>query len=76
MEVEYEITADDLFAFHWRAAFGSPRAQRARRRTYLYWFLALLVMTLLPAISSGAVARNFECAVKRRIQHSFEVQCV
>jgi hypothetical protein len=52
MEVEYEITADDLFAFHWRAAFGSPRAQRARRKTYLYWFLALLVMTLLPAIGS------------------------
>ena len=50
MEVEYELTRDDLFAFQWRAAFKSPLARRAMRKAALYWFLALLVFTLLPAV--------------------------
>jgi hypothetical protein len=52
MEVEYEITADDLFAFHWRATFRSPLVRRAKRKAYIYWFLALLLMAILPAIGS------------------------
>ncbi len=52
MEVEYELTRDDLFAFQWRAAFKSPLARRAMRKAVLYWFLALLIFTLLPAIGA------------------------
>lgn len=28
MQVEYEITRDDLYAFQWRAAVESPRSKR------------------------------------------------
>jgi hypothetical protein len=52
MEVEYELTRDDLFAFQWRAAFRSPPARRAMRKAYLYWFLALLLFSLLPAVGA------------------------
>lgn len=50
MEVEYELTLDDLYAFQWRAAFESPRSKRSTRKVYVYWFLALLLVSLLPAI--------------------------
>jgi hypothetical protein len=50
MEVEYEITPDDLFAFQWRAAYRSPIVRRARRKVYIYVFLTLLLFSLLPAI--------------------------
>jgi hypothetical protein len=49
MEVEYEITHDDLYAFQWRAAL-SPIGRRARRKVYAYWLLALLLFSVLPAI--------------------------
>jgi len=52
MEVEYEITRDDLYAFQWRAAFHSPFARRVTRRVYLGWFLALLLLAIMPAIGS------------------------
>jgi hypothetical protein len=52
MEVEYELTPDDLYAFQWRAAFKSPIARRAGRKVYLYWFLALLLISALPAIGA------------------------
>jgi hypothetical protein len=52
MEIEYEVTADDLYAFHWRSVFRSPRGRRDRRRAYLYWFLVVFLMTILPAIGS------------------------
>ena len=51
MEVEYEITSEDLFPFQWRA-YRSPLLRRARRKVYIYWFLALLLMSLLPAIGT------------------------
>jgi YcxB-like protein len=50
MEVEYELTLDDLYAFQWRAAFESPRSKRSTRKIYIGWFLALLLISLLPAI--------------------------
>jgi len=50
MEVEYELTPDDLHAFQWRAAFDSPLGRRTARKVYLGWFLALLLFSLLPAI--------------------------
>jgi hypothetical protein len=53
LEVEYELTPDDLYAFQWRAAVTSPRARRFTRKVYGYWFLALLVVAVMPAIGAG-----------------------
>ena len=50
LEVEYELTPDDLFAFQWRAAFDSPLGRRTTRKAYLGWFLALLLFSIVPAI--------------------------
>jgi hypothetical protein len=50
MEVEYEITRDDLYAFQWRAVFHSPMGRRSRRMVYLLWFVALLLAAIVPAI--------------------------
>jgi hypothetical protein len=50
MEVEYELTPDDLYAFQWRAAFDSPLSKRTARKVYLGWFLALLLFSIVPAI--------------------------
>lgn len=52
MEVEYQITADDLFAFQWRAAYESRRGRRYRRMAYVYLFVALLLLTIMGTISS------------------------
>ena len=56
MEVEYDLTPDDLFAFQWRAVFESPRGRRVRRNVYLGWTLAVLLVAALPAISRGGFA--------------------
>ena len=50
LEVEYELTPDDLFALQWRAAFDSPLGRRTTRKAYLGWFLALLLFSIVPAI--------------------------
>ena len=50
MDVEYELTADDLYAFQWRAAFSSSLGRRARRASYGGWFVALLLFAIIPAI--------------------------
>ena len=50
MEVEYELTPDDLYAFQWRSAFDSPLGRRTTRKVYLGWFLALLLFSMVPAI--------------------------
>ena len=52
MEVEYQITSDDLFAFQWRSAYDSRRGRRARRNAYVYLFVALFLLIILPAIGS------------------------
>jgi hypothetical protein len=55
MEVEYEITRDDLFAFQWRAAFDSPRGRRIRRWSYLGWLLAVVLFAFVPAIGPHGI---------------------
>jgi hypothetical protein len=50
MELEYELTRDDLYAFQWRAAFESPRGRRIRRWVYLGWLLAIVLFAIVPAI--------------------------
>jgi hypothetical protein len=52
MEVEYELTRDDLYAFQWRAAITSSRGRRARRGVYLLWLLAVLLFAAVPAIGA------------------------
>jgi hypothetical protein len=52
MEVEYELTRDDLFAFQWRAAFSSRIGKRTRRWAYLGWFVAIVLLAIVPAIGA------------------------
>ena len=52
MQIEYELTSDDLFAFQWRGAFKSKIGRRSSRMSYVVGFLALLLISILPAISS------------------------
>ena len=52
MDVEYELTREDLYAFQWRAAFESPMGRRARRTAYLLWLLAILLLAIVPAIGA------------------------
>src|SRR6266545_6539519 len=53
MEVEYELTRDDLYAFQHRALQKSPIAKRARRKMYIYLFVAVLLLAIVPAIGPG-----------------------
>ncbi len=50
MEVSYELTPDDLYAFQWRAVFESPMGRRTRRIVYGAWTLAVLLFSAVPAI--------------------------
>lgn len=54
MEVEYELTSDDLYAFQWRAAFSSSSARRARRKGYACWLLVLLAFSALSTIGTDS----------------------
>ena len=55
MEIDYELTPDDLYAFQWRAAYRSPDSRRTRRRGYLYLLLPFLVIALLPSVGRGGI---------------------
>jgi hypothetical protein len=52
VEVEYEITPDDIYHYQWRACFHSPSAKRNKRKFYLYLLLTFVVLNLLPAMGS------------------------
>jgi hypothetical protein len=52
MEVHYSLTADDLFAFQWRAAYESADRRRASRKVHFTLFLTLLLIALLPGIGA------------------------
>ena len=52
MEVEYEITPNDLYAFQWRAVGKSPQVRRSKRNVYIYYFSALLLFSILPSIGA------------------------
>ena len=47
MEVEYELTHDDFYAFQWRGLYRSASARRARYKSYVYWFLGLFLFSIL-----------------------------
>ena len=50
MEIEYETTKDDLFAFQWRAVQRSAQVKRSRRKAYTIWFITLLLFSIIPSI--------------------------
>ena len=56
LQIEYEITPDDLYAFQWRGVFASPRGRRARRNVYLTWLLAVVLFAIVPAIGADGFA--------------------
>jgi hypothetical protein len=56
VEVEYELTRDDLYAFQWRGVFESPRGRRARRTAYLGWLIAVVLFAIVPAIGADGFA--------------------
>jgi hypothetical protein len=53
VHVEYQITPDDLYAFHWRAFYKSPVLKRSRWKPVLILFAGFLVFAVLPAIGGG-----------------------
>jgi hypothetical protein len=56
LEIEYELTRRDLYAFQWRAVFASPRGRRARRKVYFLWLLAVVLFAAVPAIGADGFA--------------------
>jgi YcxB-like protein len=50
VQIEYEVTRDDLFAFQLRAVNSSPQIKRSKRKVYAFWFVALLLFSVLPSI--------------------------
>jgi hypothetical protein len=56
VELDYELTREDLYAFQWRAAFESPRGRRTRRCVYLGWLLAIVLFAIVPAIGPHGFA--------------------
>ena len=52
MEIEYEITREDLAAFQWHAVFESPRGRRLRRLSHLGWVLVVLLFALVTFIGA------------------------
>jgi hypothetical protein len=52
VEVEYVLTPDDLYAFQLRALQKSPIAKRSRRNMYIGIFVALVIISIVPAIGS------------------------
>ena len=56
MEVEYELTPDDLYRYQWRASTRSPSVKRAKLGAYLSVIFLFSVLTVL----SGLGADGFE----------------
>jgi hypothetical protein len=52
LEIEYDITREDLAAFQWHAVFESPRGRRLRRLSYLGWVLVVLLFALVTFIGA------------------------
>jgi hypothetical protein len=59
VEVEYELTHDDLYHFQWRACFSSPSAKRKKLKFYFYTLLVLVFLSVLPAFASDAFELSY-----------------
>ena len=51
MEVEYELTRDDLYAFQWRGGVVTPRGRRVRRTRDRLWVLAIQLFAIVAGAS-------------------------
>ena len=61
MQIEYELTKDDLFAFQWRSAYKSKQGRRGGLMVYLVCFLSFFFMSSLPTITTdGFHPENFD----------------
>ena len=52
MEVEYELTPDDLYHYQWRACTQSTFAKRAKLKVYLAVFFLFFVLSFLSGLGS------------------------
>ena len=52
MEIEYELTKEDLYAFQWRSAYTSPRARRMAWKPYFLLFILVLLVSLMGSIGA------------------------
>jgi hypothetical protein len=52
MEVEYELTPDDLYHFQWRAGTRSPAVKRAKLGAYLSVIFLFSLLTVLSGLGS------------------------
>lgn len=52
MEVEYELTHDDMYHYQWRAGIRSPSVKRTKIKLYLAILFIFSVLTFLPALDS------------------------
>ena len=52
VEIEYELTPDDIYHFQWRASFRSRSTKRHKLKYFLYSLLIFTAFTLLPALGS------------------------
>jgi hypothetical protein len=55
-EIDYELTQDDLIAFHMHALKNSPTVKRFARRTRVMYVILILVMAALTTPWSSGVA--------------------
>lgn len=55
MDIEYQITLDDLYAFQWRAVYRTAAGRRARRHVYGTLLLLFLVIAIVPSISPDGI---------------------
>jgi YcxB-like protein len=59
MEIEYELTREDLYAFQWRSAYSSPRARRMAWKPYFFLFIVVLLVSLMGGIGADGFTFSF-----------------
>ena len=59
MEIQYELTREDLYAFQWRSAYSSPRARRMAWKPYLFLFIVILLISLMGGIGADGFTFSF-----------------
>ena len=59
MEIEYELTREDLYAFQWRSAYSSPRARRRAWKPYFFLFIVVLLVSLMGGIGADGFTFSF-----------------
>jgi hypothetical protein len=55
LHVEYHLTPDDLYAYHWRAYFKSSVLKRSRWKPAVILFVAFGLTAVVPAIGPNGI---------------------